>query len=151
MPIKDICVQDVVTCDRETKIDEVAQLMRRHHVGTVVITEESMGRLVPAGIVTDRDIVASVVAVELDPTIFTAGDLISRPLITAPEDLGTFEAIQLMRKNGVRRMPVVDAAGALTGIVTVDDLVQLLADEMGALAKLIAGEQIQETRRKPSD
>jgi CBS domain-containing protein len=150
MPIGDICVLDVITCNRETKIDEVAQLMRRHHVGDVVVTEESEGRPVPVGIVTDRDIVASVIAVELDPTIFSAGDLVSRPLVTAPENLGVFEAIQMMRKHGVRRMPVVNEAGALTGIISIDDLIELLAAEMAELAKLISREQAEETRRKPA-
>ena len=151
MPVGEICVEDVVTCNRDTKIDEVAQLMRRHHVGDVVVTEESMGRLVPVGIVTDRDIVASVIAVNLDPTIFSAGDLVSRPLVTARDDMGVFEAIRTMRKNGVRRMPVVNGTGALVGIVSIDDLIELLADEMGELAKLISREQAEETKRKPSD
>jgi CBS domain-containing protein len=151
MPIEDICVSDVVTCRRETKIDEVAQLMRRHHVGDVVVTEESMSRHFPLGIVTDRDIVASVIAVDLDPTIFTAGDLISRPLVTVPAGTGVFEAMRTMRKHGVRRMPVVDDAGALVGIVSIDDLIELLATEMGELAKLISREQLEEAERKPSD
>jgi CBS domain-containing protein len=150
MPIGDICVLDVVTCNRDTKIDEVAQLMRRHHVGDVVVTDQSKGKPVPVGIITDRDIVASVIALELDPTIFSAGDLVSRPLITVREDFGVFEVIQQMRKNGVRRMPVVDEAGALVGIVSVDDLIDLLAAEMGELAKLISREQAEETRRKPA-
>ena len=151
MPIGEICVHDVVTCSREAKIDEVAQLMRRHHVGDVVVTEESMGKLIPVGIVTDRDIVASVIALELDPTIFSAGDLVSRPLVTAREDVGVFEAMQQMRKHGVRRMPVVTASGALAGIIAVDDLIHLLAQEMGELAKLISREQAEEARRKPTD
>ena len=151
MPIGEICVHDVVTCSREAKIDEVAQLMRRHHVGDVVVTEESMGKLIPVGIVTDRDIVASVIALELDPTIFSAGDLVSRPLVTAREDAGVFEAMQQMRKHGVRRMPVVTASGALAGIISVDDLIHLLAEEMGELAKLISREQAEEARRKPTD
>jgi CBS domain-containing protein len=151
MPIGDICVLDVITCNRDTKIDEVAQLMRRHHVGDVVVTEESKGKRVPVGIITDRDIVASVIAMELDPTIFSAGDLVSRPVITVREDFGVFEAIQQMRKHGVRRMPVLDQAGALAGIISIDDLIALLAAEMGELAKLISKEQDEEIRRKPTD
>jgi CBS domain-containing protein len=151
MPIGDICVPDVVTCSRDTKIDEVAQLMRQHHVGDVIVTEESKGKRIPVGIITDRDIVASVIAVKLDPAVFTAGDLVSRPIIKVREEIGVFEAIQQMRKHGVRRMPVVNPEGALVGIITIDDLIELLADEMGELAKLISKEQAEEVRRKPAD
>lgn len=151
MPIGEICVLGVVTCNRDTKIDEVAQLMRRHHVGDVVVIEESKGKQVPVGILTDRDIVTSVIALKLDPAMFSAGDLITRKIITVREDLGVFEAIQEMRKHGVRRMPVLDREGTLAGIISIDDLFALLAEEMAELAKLISKEQVEETRRKPAD
>jgi CBS domain-containing protein len=151
MPIGDICVLGVVTCNRDTKIDEVAQLMRQHHVGDVVVIEESKGKQVPVGILTDRDIVTSVIAPKLDPAMFSAGDLISRKIITVREDLGVFEAIQEMRRHGVRRMPVLDQEGTLAGIISIDDLFALLAEEMAELAKLISKEQVEETRRKPAD
>jgi CBS domain-containing protein len=151
MPIGDICVLGVVTCNRDTKVDEVAQLMRQHHVGDVVVIEESKGKQVPVGILTDRDIVTSVIALKLDPAMFNAGDLISRKIITVREDLGVFEAIQEMRRHGVRRMPVLDQEGTLAGIISIDDLFALLAEEMAELAKLISKEQVEETRRKPAD
>ena len=151
MPIRDTCTKDVITCNRDTKIDEVAQLMRQNHVGDVVVIEESMGRQFPIGIVTDRDIVTSVLALELDPTIFSAGDLVSRPIVTVPENMDAFEVMQAMRKHGIRRMPVVDDAGALVGIVSSDDLLQLLAEGMGDIAWLISREQREEALRKPTD
>jgi CBS domain-containing protein len=151
MPIGDICVSNVVTCGRDTKIDEVARLMREHHVGDVIVTEQAQGKQVPVGIITDRDIVASVIALKLDPAVFSAGDLVSRPIVKVKEDTGVFEVIQQMRKHGVRRMPVVSHEGKLVGIVTVDDLVELLADEMSELAQLIVKEQTEEVRRKPAD
>jgi len=151
MPIGDICVRGVITCNRDTKIDEVAQLMRQHHVGDVVVIEESTGKQVPVGILTDRDVVTSVIALKLDPAMFSAGDLISRKIITVREDLGVFETIQEMRRHGVRRMPVLDQQGTLAGIISIDDLFALLAEEMAELAKLISKEQVEETQRKPAD
>lgn len=151
MPIGEICVLDVITCSRDTKIDEVAQLMRQHHVGDVVVVEESQGKQIPVGIITDRDIVTSLIALELDPTIFSAGDLVTRPIIAVREDLGVFEAIQNMRRHGVRRMPVLNQEGTLMGIISIDDLIELLAAEMSELAKLIFKEQAEETQRKPAD
>jgi CBS domain-containing protein len=123
--------------------------MRRHHVGDLVVTEErANGRQVPIGIVTDRDIVVSVVATTLDPAVYTVGDLVARELVTVAEDQGVFESIQQMRTNGVRRMPVVDREGGLVGIISVDDLIQLLSDEMSELAKLISREQVREAESK---
>lgn len=141
MPIGDVCVRDVVIADRSTTIQKAAQLMRQHHVGNVVIVDELNN---PTGIVTDRDIVISVVATKLDSEIFTLGDLVMQDLITAPENQGIFETIQQMRTRGIRRLPIVNSAGELVGIVSVDDLIQLLAVEMNELGNLIAREQARE-------
>jgi CBS domain-containing protein len=122
--------------------------MRQHHVGDLVVVDESEDKRMPVGIITDRDIVTSVVAVKLDPTVFSAGDLVSREIVTMREDQGVFDAIRHMRMHGIRRMPVTDQGGALVGIVSIDDLIQLLAEEMGNLAKLISKEQSQEIDRK---
>lgn len=149
MPIGEVCVRDVVVVTKEKTIQQAAALMRRNHVGDLIVVEEKTdGRRVPVGIVTDRDIVVSVLATGLDPQVYTVGDLVSRELLTTAEDQGVFETIQRMRTNGVRRMPVVDRTGGLVGIISVDDLIQLLSDEMGELAKLIAREQVQEAAIK---
>jgi len=145
MPVGEICVRDVVIAGPETTAREAAQLMAKHHVGNlVVVREEVGGRVTPVGIVTDRDIVRNVVAEELDPAAFVLSDLVYRDLVTVREDQGVFECMQQMRINGIRRMPVVDADGGLVGIVSLDDLVQLLAEEMSELGKLIVREQARE-------
>jgi CBS domain-containing protein len=144
MAIGEICVREVLVADLATTAQEAARLMRQHHVGDLVVVDAPNGRRVPVGIVTDRDLVLSVVATGLDPAVFTLGDLLTRKLVTGREDEGIFEAIQRMRKHGVRRMPVVDAQSTLVGIVSVDDLIQLLAEELGELGKLISREQTRE-------
>jgi CBS domain-containing protein len=145
MPISEICIRDVVVAGPETPVREAAQLMAKHHVGNlVVVREESLGHVVPIGIITDRDIVRNVVAEELDAAVFTLGDLLARDVITVPEDLGVFECMQQMRLNGIRRMPVVDSRGGLVGIISLDDLIQLLAEEMSELSKVIVREQARE-------
>jgi len=80
--------------------------------------------------------------------VYTVGDLVARDLVTVSEDQGVFESIQHMRMNGVRRMPVVDRQGGLVGIISVDDVVQLLSEEMISLAKLISREPVLEARSK---
>jgi CBS domain-containing protein len=144
MPIGDVCVRDVVVAGRDTTVREAAKLMARDGVGNLVVVEEEAGRTLPVGIITDRDIVRNVVAEALDPAVFTLGDLVARELVTVAEDQGVFECIQQMRTNGIRRMPVVDRNGGLAGIISLDDLIQLLAEEMGELGKLIEREQAHE-------
>jgi len=151
MPIGEICIREVIICNRATNVLEAAQLMRRYHVGDLVIVEELGGKRIPVGLITDRDIVISVIALQADPTRVTAGDLISREIVVVSEDRGVFETIGQMRAHGVRRLPVVDQQGALAGIVSVDDLIELLAEELSKLPKLVSKEQAQEAERKPSD
>ena len=149
MPIGDVCMRDVVVAAKDATVQQAAALMRRHHVGDLVVVEERAdGRKIPVGIVTDRDIVVSVVAPTLNAAVYTVGDLAIRELVTVKEDQGVFETIQQMRMTGVRRMPVVDRTGGLVGIISVDDLIQLLSDEMSELAKLISREQVLEIENK---
>ena len=85
------------------------------------------------------------VAEDLDADVFTLGDLGARELVTAREDQGIYECMQEMRINGIRRMPVVDRKGILVGIISLDDLIQLLAGELSELSKVIVREQVRET------
>src|SRR5258708_28779884 len=148
MPINKICVREVVGAERHTTIQDAARLMRQHHVGDLIVMEGTNGQRVPFGIVTDRDIVVSVVASALDPKFFTIGDLATQELVAAHEDQGVFECIQQMRSKGVRRMPVIDRQGGLVGIISVDDLIHLLAEEMSELARLLSYEQAREAQSK---
>ena len=100
---------------------------------TLMIVEESIGRRLPCGIVTYRDIVVSLVAKGLDPDTLKVGEVAGSELVTARETDGVSEIIELMRVKAVRRLPIVDAQGGLVGIITADDIVDLLAEEMTAL------------------
>lgn len=144
MPIGEICVREVVVAPKDTTVQDAAHLMRQNHVGNLVIVDRANGGGKPIGIVTDRDITISVVATKLDPSVFTLGDMITEKLVAAREDQGIFETIQQMRMKGIRRLPVIDKEGKLTGIVSLDDLIQLLAKEMNELSKLISQEQTRE-------
>ena len=130
--------------------------MMRHddrRIGRLLASVLAFGLIavaVPVGLITDRDIVTSVIGLKLDPAKITVGDLINRPVIVVREDEGVFETIERMRAHGIRRVPVVDQQGALVGIVAVDDLLELLAEELGKLSKLVSREQAQEVEQKPS-
>jgi CBS domain-containing protein len=105
-------------------------------IGTVVVVDVSAESQVPVGILTDRDIVIGVVAMDLDPRDLTAGDIMTESLVMVPENCDVYDAISMMRKGGVRRVPVVNAEGALIGIVSLDDLLPVVAQELADLPRL---------------
>lgn len=148
MAVGEICNREVVIVSQETTIDEAAQLMREHHVGDVVVVTESGERRKPVGIVTDRDVVVEVVAAGLDPATLTVEEIMAPDLAAVPEGTGVFEAIRYMRDKGVRRMPVVDGDGELIGILALDDLLELLAEEMGEISRLIKRELNKEIKQR---
>lgn len=149
MTIGTICNRDTVFTTRNSSIVDAAQLMRDHHVGDLVVVDEQAGRRVPVGIVTDRDLVIEILARQVEPGSVTIGDIMSGELVTARESDGLFDTLQRMRAKGVRRVPVVDAGGALAGIVAVDDFLDLLAEEISALARLVSREQARERTARP--
>ena len=144
MAIGEICNREVVIVQRDTTIQEAAKLMRSHHAGALVVVKEVAGKRHPVGLVTDRDLVIEVLAPELDASVITVGDIMLPKPVTVPETTGVFEAIQFMRDKAVRRLPVVDGQGALIGIVALDDLLSLLADELSELYTLVTREQKKE-------
>lgn len=142
MKIGEICTRDTVIAKKDSTIYEIAKLMRQHHVGDIVVVNE--GENTPIGIVTDRDIVIEILAKELSPERVTTGDIMNRDVLTAHENDDIWDTLQRMRIRGVRRIPVVNQRGALVGIATLDDLLELLADELEELAKTVRREQEQE-------
>ena len=145
MPIGELAIREVVVAQRETSVLEAARLMRQYHVGDIVVTDQPDGKRVPVGIVTDRDIVLEVLAQGVDAGRLSVGDIMTRDLITVSESEGILQTVQLMRAKGARRAPVVDKEGALVGIVAADDFIELLAEELTELARLISREQKRET------
>lgn len=148
MPVGEICNREVVFAERTTTIVEAAQLMRRYHVGDLVVADEVEGRRVPVGMVTDRDLVVEVIAREQPFASCAVSAVMSATVVCVPETAGVIEAIQLMRSHGVRRVPVVDAGGALVGILAADDLLDLLAEELSALARIAPRGQEREVRAR---
>ena len=144
MAVGELCNREVVVTEKSISVVDAARLMRTHHVGDLVVVEEQGGRRVPVGILTDRDIVVEVVAAGVNPDALKVGDIMGPGVATVRESEGLFEALRYMRDKGVRRMPVVDGAGGLAGILTLDDLLGLLAEEMTELAKLVSHERQRE-------
>lgn len=141
MTLKTICNREVLIAQQDDTIVEAAKLMRDYHVGNVVVIEERNGLRYPVGIVTDRDIVIELIAKEVDINSVTLGDVMYREITVAKEDGDVNDTIRLMRQKGIRRLPVVDSDGALVGIVTLDDLIDLIAEQLKDIAGLIGTQQ----------
>jgi len=146
MTIGEICTRNTVVTTRDATVAAAAELMRQHHVGALVVVDSmNGGKRMPVGIVTDRDAVVEVMATGLDPNTITVGDIMVQDLVTARENEGVLETMQIMRYKGVRRLPIVDKDGQLVGIVSFDDLLEVLAEQLGELSKIVAREQARET------
>lgn len=140
MLVKDICTRDVVTMTTGATVVEAARAMREKHTGDVIVVASSeRGPLRPVGIVTDRDLVLAVVAQAAERTgQLTIGDAMQRrDLVTIGEDEEVSTALERMLHAAVRRLPVVDGAGGIVGVLSVDDVLVMLADEMNAIARLV--------------
>lgn len=149
MKIGEICSRSVVHTTRSTSIRDAAELMRYHHVGDLVLTEQGGEGLRPVGIVTDRDLVVEILAKGVDPDSVTLADLVTTELVTIAEQATVFECSQLMQARGIRRIPVVDAAGTLVGIVSLDDLLEFIAEEIGLLSRISPRQAAREADARP--
>lgn len=149
MSIAAIANPTVVTVGSESDLVVAARLMREKHVGLLVVTRPVAGGEEPVGIVTDRDIVIAVVAEAADPGALRVGDVMSRGAVTVPRDAAVADALRRMRETGLRRLPVVDAAGRLADLVAVDDLLDYVAGLLGDLVGAIRNEQRIERSSRP--
>lgn len=137
MPIQDLARTEVISASPETTVPELANQMHEENVGSVIITNDNH----PVGIVTDRDLAMRVVANGNHPNDHNAEDVMSSDLCLADENEGFYGAAEMMSENGVRRLPICNDEGELTGIITADDLSELLADEHQQLASVIQSQR----------
>lgn len=148
MNIGDICNAEVITVRRNTTVLDAAIIMREKHVGDVVVIEAHKEKIVPIGIVTDRDIVVEVVATALDYKVITVGDIMVPNVVVVKENMDVLDVIQIMKIKGIRRLPVVDNEGELEGVIALDDLLALLAKELGLLSKSVIRQQNNESKKR---
>lgn len=137
MRVSEACSREVIVADRQDSIAEAARLMRRHHVGTVVVTDKSGGDKQPVGILTDRDIAIELIALGTDIDSVNVGDVMSDDLTNLRPDDGIMEALQFMKEKAVRRAPVIDESGELIGILAVDDIIELIAEQLLDVSNLL--------------
>ncbi len=136
MSIESYGSKDVVTVSPDQTLADGAALLAEHGVGCVVAAEGGA----PVGVLTDRDLTLRVLAEGADPATERVAAAMEAPAVTIEGSASMRQAIQLMRDRGVRRLPIVDAGGRLTGLVSADDFVPLLATELLAVRSAVAGQ-----------
>ncbi len=148
MLARDICNRIVVVAERGLSLVKAAQLMRKRHVGSLVVVDETGAGPLVVGLLTDRDIVVAIVANELNPAQLTVGDVMGHELISALEDDSIKDLLATMRRKGIRRLPVVKPQGVLVGLVTMDDVLSLMSEQMREMAAVIETESLREQRER---
>ncbi len=133
MQLSNLYRSPVVTISPDQSVQEAAELMKRARVGSIVITRENK----PVGILTDRDIVVRVIAGNAGPDRIPVREVMSPRPITIQEKSDIWDVIRLMKNHGVRRLPVVSPAGEVVGLVTLDDIIEVLGVELAALGRLV--------------
>lgn len=146
MNLGTIVTRAVETCTVDESAADLAARMLHKHVGDLIVIEYRKDQAVPIGIVTDRDLAISVMAPKLDPESVTAGQIMSRGLIVVSENDDVGVALAEMRRSGVRRLPVVDESGRLSGILALDDVMAHLASIMVDMSRIGRVQRIAEQR-----
>lgn len=134
MSVGKISTKEVATAIPDETIRQAARRMAARNVGTLVILDSS-GR--PSGVVSDRDLMLQVLVEERNPDTTTVSEVMSTPVAAVHQRADIDDALREMAACRVRRMPVVDDAGKLTGIIALDDVLRFFAKEAADVAQLL--------------
>ena len=121
MQVKEMMTGDPACCTADTPLAQVARLMVTKDCGEIPIVEDNSSKL-PIGVVTDRDIVCRVLANNRNPLDLTAGDCMTKPIVTVMPDMSLEECCRIMEEKLIRRVPVVDERGSCVGMLSVADI-----------------------------
>lgn len=135
MSIKNLCNKKVITIKKDATLNNVSELMLKNHIGSIVVVETINGKQIPAGIVTDRDIALTVGAISKPGEIRVDQIMQSNPIVIKESD-SMYETIGKMNRHGVKRLPVISDHGALCGIISADDILTLMGDDISKLTKI---------------
>lgn len=136
-----VCKRGVVTVAPTDDLVAAAHVMREKHVGYLIVAESTVHNRRVIGVLTDRDIVVAVLAQEVDAHALKVGDVMTRDPLLIDEGQSIEAVLRHMREAGVRRVPVVDRSGTLTGVLSIDDVLERIAEQLINIAGSIRNEQ----------
>ncbi|MEK6223296.1 MAG: CBS domain-containing protein [Thermodesulfobacteriales bacterium] len=133
-PLIDMLNRDVITIVPTAPVSEAAYLMMREEIGSLVVVDDQM---FPVGIVTDRDLVVSAIAEGKNPEESIVEEVMTKDVVYVEEETNILDILSTMSEYSIRRMPVTKD-GRLTGIISVDDLIVVIATELVDLAMAVS-------------
>ena len=137
MSVGRICIREVHLADPEETIQVAARRMNTRNVGTLFVQNRDFQ---PVGIITDRDVAIRVVGEGLDPAQTTVADVMTKAPDSIYEDAPIETALAHMRSGPYRRLPVVDTEGKLVGVVSLDDILELICEEFAEIRQVLQKE-----------
>tara|TARA_B110000503_G_scaffold103572_1_gene154608 strand:+ start:87 stop:542 length:456 start_codon:yes stop_codon:yes gene_type:complete len=143
MTVGNYCERKLALLTRDASLQDAAMMMRHYHVGEVIVVDKLDGKNIPVGVVTDRDFVIKIMALDVDVDVdqISVGHIMSVELITVGEDYSLSDALDVMQQHGVRRLPVVDSNGILSGLIDMEIILKILCQDLGKMLALINTER----------
>ena len=141
MTVGNYCERKLALLTRDASLQDAAMMMRHYHVGEVIVVDKLDGKNIPVGVVTDRDFVIKIMALDVDVDQISVGHIMSVELITVGEDYSLSDALDVMQQHGVRRLPVVDSNGILSGLIDMEIILKILCQDLGKMLALINTER----------
>lgn len=132
-----ICIRSVDVAEPEESVLAAARRMSDRSVGTLVVVND---RREPVGMLTDRDLAVRVLARGRDPLATPVSAVMSPDPEMVTEATSIEDALRVMRRGPCRRVPVVDAAGQLVGVLSLDDVLDLISEEFNSIGRLLRQE-----------
>ena len=136
MFLKELMTEDVTYLPSTASVLDAAKFMTNMNVGSVIVADGES----PSGLITDRDVVAKVIALGKDSSTTKIGEVMVSPVVTISEDKDIIDATKLMSTHGIRRLPITNEQGKLAGVISLDDVLLLLSEEMGNVATTLKKE-----------
>lgn len=150
MNVGRVCTREVVFVHESESLHAATELMRNKGVGSVVVCKEAQSQRVPVGMITDRDVAMAALQSEGRLSGILASRAMSRNPLVIPEEEDVADALERMRSHGVRRAPVVGTDGTLVGLISIDDLLEVLVEQLSSIVHLIA-RQLRPSSKVPGE
>ncbi len=141
MSVGEICNRNAVIIGKSDSIYHAAELMREQHVNYLVVVESHLGNNIPIGAITERDIVVNIVAKRRDMDETTIGSVMHPLLMVATDHDNVIQTVKRMRHSSVRCIPVVNAQKALIGTLSIDDILDRLAELLNDIGHILAWQE----------
>lgn len=144
--VEDVMVEEVVTVEADATVQEAVELMNKHEIGCLIVVLRGK----PVGIITERDMLKRVLANSIDPEKIKVSEIMSAPLTVGKPEMEIEDAVRLMFKTKIKKLPVVQR-GRLIGLVTLTDLTRFQPHMIRILKKLSVKELPPKRLRKVVD